>query len=425
MSRLTQLNLKNGVTIIFAPIHHLRASVTVGFLGGSSHDHPLWLGEHHFLEHVVYGASRRLPRKRFLRQMERLTSVYRPYTYTHVTVFEAGTNQRDLSAVLRLLGESFLAPRVWTDHVDNELTQIVDELTDGMDSPEERLDEQFDRLMFDSHVLGRNSRVELKTIKRLNARRLFQLAQRVLTGRRCVVVISGRFHQAEIKAVIQKSFGCLRRGSLPRPIEAPTPQPSRIIRFRQEDNQKIQFWLGFPTFPFNDPDRIVLAALRNHLSCRDTSLLKERFVDQKLGYDAPSDLLCHWPMSGQYAWYASVDRDRFPDALRAINHELHVICTDLISTNDLVTTQKNLQHDLEKRFSEPEYVTQFYARQWAALGRIITPREYLRALRRVTPHQLRRVARRIFVHKRLILLAQGPLRGITRAEIDRLLRWRR
>ncbi len=426
MSRLSQRKLANGFTVICDPFLSLTAGVALAVIGGYRDDQGR-PGGSHALEHKLWRSTRLHPTGMlFARHWERFTPMLHAETDKSSVVFHCEVSRRHIRSAIRLMAEIARHPTFPAEQVRKETERLQAERGDEEDSPETRLNEVLDRLMFAGDGLGRSVDRGHATVGQFRPAELRTLYRQKFVGRRLALIVSGGFARDLVEPLITRLFSDLPAGTTHQSAALNYRQLRGGIRLTRAECQKLTFLIGFPTFGFDQElPRIALGVIRNHFSSRITSRLGMQLDAAGFVYSS-TDSLWFWRDVGQYYFQVPLFPEKFSRALEIIAAELNLLRAEGVTTDDLDHAKHNLAMEAGVRFTKPEDAAPFYGRGWVNCGgaSVLSVPRYRRALGRVDCRLTRRVARMTFTNGRLVLVAHGPIPKLTKAQIRSLLRLR-
>lgn len=414
--------LPNGVMCIYAPMaNRRRVSITVGIRSGSCDDPEKKEGLVHLMEHVRLRAAGMFDTWRSLsRQIDRCCNDANAETDKTTTLVYLETIDRYAAEAVNLMGLIMLDPRIDSDNVNSERGRIFHEIGESMDAPDDYLDERLDEIMFSRLLISRPITGDMDSVRRLTLANLRQLHQQQMVGSRLVVTVAGGFDQGVIGPLISRLFGRLPTGQRTKRQYVDLAAIPGRITLEERDLEHVHFIMGFPTFDFNDPDAHVLGAIRNYLSIRSSSLLRE-IIDGIGDIYTLRDFYWCWDNGGQINWRGSTSPAKFGTVIATIAQECWRLGRDLIKPDDLDLMKRNMEIRVVYRFDDPQETATFLAREYLNRGSCVLIPEYLQRVRALTADDIRRVANRIFVSDRLSMAAAGPLNGLTAETIRPIL----
>jgi len=408
---LQQKTFKNGLKAVLVPFKSSAAGITFGADCHIGKDFFNTIHERHILEHIMSRATKRHPSWESLcRYSEGFCEEFNAETDRSSIIFHCKTTKQHLAKTIGFMSEIALLPHITATHVNYERKRIAEEAWE-IDVVENGLFGRMD-CSVDNAAIHNIKDAEL-------ARKLRGLHRRLFTGHRSVIAIAGDFDQKKANEVLEKKFQSLKTGtkSYWEPYEYTALQGKMMLDIKKEE--KIDLTIAFPTFGFTDPDRFTMSVIRNHLVSRYSSRFGIRL--ESVGAGSIGDTLWFWKDAGYFAMHISMLSEHFFRILSVVFEEINLLKEKLIEPEDLEQAVNNINVRGKIRFSEPLETSKFYARQVINHGRAVSLRAYQQQIQQVTRPAIRKTARNIFVESRMVLHADGPLRGVRKNDIRKAL----
>lgn len=150
------LTLDNGCR--FAYLHQRDSDVSyvgVAIHAGTKDETDNESGLAHFVEHTVFKGTEHFSAKQINTEVERLGGDLNAFTTKETTVFHATVLNQGVNNALRVLVELTNHPTFPEDELRKEANVIVDEIQALNDSPDERIYEDLEAMIFGSSPMGR------------------------------------------------------------------------------------------------------------------------------------------------------------------------------------------------------------------------------------------------------------------------------
>ncbi len=150
------LDLEGGYRFAYMPYTDSDVSyVGVAVTAGTRHEQDNEEGLAHFVEHTVFKGTRHFSAKEINAEVERLGGDLNAYTTKEMTVFHATVLNQGVENALRVMTELTTCPTFPKDELRKEANIIVDEIQALNDSPDERLYEDIEAMIFNHSTMGR------------------------------------------------------------------------------------------------------------------------------------------------------------------------------------------------------------------------------------------------------------------------------
>lgn len=230
--------LPNGLTVVH--VEQRRAPVVSQYLyvpAGGAEDPAGKSGTAHFLEHMMFKGSPRVPSGEFSRRVAREGGRDNAYTSRDVTAYHQTVAAQHLPMIAMMEADRLAAPLIPADQIESERLVILEERRQVVDSnPRSRFREAMDAAMFGAqHWKGRSLigwEDEIRAITRDDLV-AFHAAHYGTEG--AVLVIAGAVSRAEVDAVLAETYAAIPRRAVPPRSRGGLPPAPLTDRFVQQD----------------------------------------------------------------------------------------------------------------------------------------------------------------------------------------------
>lgn len=234
---ISEYRLANGLRILLIPDNSLDSiTVNVVYLVGSRDEGYGEAGMAHLLEHLLFKGTERFPdiKSEFTKRGARWNGTT---SYDRTNYFETFTSSTDnLDWALDLEADRMVNSRVAQADLDSEMTVVRNEFEAGENNPFSVLFERMTSAAFAWHNYGRAIIGSRSDIENVSIDRLQAFYRYYYQPDNAVVVIAGKFEEAEALHRVARHFG-----PLPRPARKlqetytvePTQDGERKVKLRR------------------------------------------------------------------------------------------------------------------------------------------------------------------------------------------------
>jgi predicted Zn-dependent peptidase len=405
--------LANGLPVVVAPQPHLqRAYVALWARVGSRFETDAENGISHFLEHMIYRGTRRVPSAHAVNlAFESLGGSLFASTQVDHGIFSLGLPPESLGAACALFGEVLSEP-AFLD-IDVERGIVAEEILEDLDDEGRQIDaDNVSRaLIYGDHPLGFTITGTEKHVRSFHEDMLRRWHAEHYTADNAALVFSGN---VEIDAAFRLAQQAFER-SLPRGTRIPATPPAltqKAARLEIVENVSSQTELRicFRACAETHALRPALDMLMRVIDDGMSTRLYHRLCDARglcydvsAGYDPYED-------DGVVDVAAGVQHKRVP----LVTREILALFDELAQTGpteeELTKARRRVLWDARSMADSPEETGSFYA-GGLLFDRQSTPEEHVAALVRVTPSDVREVARWMARPERLSVTAVGLPEG--------------
>jgi len=236
--------LKNGLQVVLIPNH--RAPVVthmIWYKFGSADYRPGVSGIAHFLEHLMFKGTAKVPGGQFSVVVKKLGGNDNAFTTRDYTAFYQNIARQHLGLMMEMDADRMKNLALKESEVDSERQVIIEERRQRIDNqPQARLQEQMMSALFVNHPYGTPVIGWLHEIKQLTREDALEDYRAWYAPNNAVLVVSGDITAAELRSLAEKHYGGLEPSVLP---ARKRPQPAPIAashRMTMEDQR-----IGLPT----------------------------------------------------------------------------------------------------------------------------------------------------------------------------------
>jgi predicted Zn-dependent peptidase len=402
--------LANGLRVIVAPQPQLhRAHVALWSRVGSRFETRADNGISHFLEHMIYRGTLRLPSAHAVNlAFERLGGLLFASTQVDHGIFSISLPPESLDEASALFGEVLSQP-AFRD-IDIERGIVLEEILEDLDDEGNQVDaDNISRaLIYGDHPLGFTITGGEEHVRSFDEGLLRRHHELHYTADNSVLVFSGAVEEAEALRIAERDFGSLPRGK--RIASAAPGHSQKGARLEIVDNVSSQTELRicFRALAETDPLRPALDVLMRVVDDGMSTRLYHRLCDSRglcydvsAGYDGYED-------DGVIDVAAGVQHKRAALVTREVLAMFAELAVEGPTGEELEKVRRRIAWDTRAMTDSPEEAAAFYA-GGALFERFVTPAARVAELVRVAADEVREAARAVAHPDRLDVVAVGLL----------------
>lgn len=415
--------LANGLRVVSVPLSHLHSvELAVYIKVGGRNDPPGRSGLSHFLEHMLFrGTADYASSLEIETAFEELGGSVNAATDADSTCFYARIHPDHAAQGLAILASMLLRPTL--QGVDLERRIIGEEALEDINENGvvTNPDLVMGRLLWPGHPLGGATVGSLEDIERISEADLRDHLASWYRPANATVAIAGPHQPAALLAAVQRCFGGWQPAATPaQSVVAPQRPDAPRSAFVPDADSQVTLQLAFPAFRRDDPRMTGLKMLRRLLAGGGCSRLHIKLREELGLVYAVESAIGAYDETGCITIDCATAPDNLQAVLAATLDELRQISDGSIPTRELERVRTAYLADLE--YSR-DSVTEMGARYgWGTLmGVVRSIDDDQQLVRGVTAEQLRSLARQLFRPDNRFLAVIGPLEGVNRSEIERLL----
>jgi predicted Zn-dependent peptidase len=402
--------LANGLRVVIAPQPNLhRSHVALWARVGSRFEAAADNGISHFLEHMIYRGTRRVPSAHAVNlAFERLGGSLFASTQVDHGIYSLTLPPDSLDEACSLFGEVLTEP-AFRD-IDIERGIVLEEILEDLDDEGHQVDaDNLSRsLIYPSHPLGFTITGGEAHVRGFDEPRLRAHHARHYTADNLVLAFAGGVTVEQARRLAERDFAKVPSG--PRVPVTPPAHEQKKARLLVVDNFSSQTELRvcLRAFAEADPMRPAMDMLMRMVDDGMSTRLYHRLCDARgLCYDVSAGF-DGYEDDGIIDVAAGVQHKRAALVTREILTMFEELATEGPTEEELETARRRSAWDARALSDSADEMSAFYA-SGLLFHRFSTPEEHVAELARVTIEDVRRVAQRVARPERLNVVAVGLL----------------
>jgi len=401
-SRVSDFTLSNGLRVVVVPDH--RAPVVthyVWYLAGSADDPPGTSGIAHFLEHLMFKSTDKMPSGEFSKIVSRLGGQDNAFTTHDYTGYYQRIAKERLGTVMAMEADRMANLQLGEKDVETEREVILEERRARTENnPSNILSEQMSAALYRNHpyripIIGWMH--EMAKLSRADALAFYK---RFYAPNNAVMVVAGDVTAAEVKTLAEATYGKVKANpdvhSRLRPQEPPNRAPRRVeLKDPRAGNASVRRFYLAPSLPKAEPGEAeALYLLMKIVGHSSTSRLYQRLVvEERLASSAGGWYSGLGLDSGSIGVYAVAAKDVGLDKVEAaIDRVLHELRQSPVSADELERAKKAFIADFVYETDSQSALARRYG-EGLVLGLTIEQiNDWPVAIAKVTADDIKRVA---------------------------------
>jgi predicted Zn-dependent peptidase len=402
--------LDNGLTVVTVELPHLHsASVVMYARTGSRYEDERDNGLSHFLEHMLFRGTARLPDAYALNHaIEALGGTLYAETGRDYSLYQISLHPETLDDGIRLFGEIFAAPAFSDLEVERRI--VLEEMLEDHDDDGRliNIDDIARLTVWPDHPLGYRITGPYENVERFTQADMRRLFARNYGARNMVLAVSGAVARDAVMPVVREAMKALPSGEARTVTPPPESQTeARYVNTAREGSQT-SVQVIFRALPESDPDFAALIALGRLVDDGMSTRLHRRIVDELgLAYYV-SGSLEPFIDAGLYEIDGTCIHENAPALVEESLRLLARLRDEPPAQEELDKAARRYRWDLEASFDDPDAMAGWMAGTELFNGPLSLA-EKVGRVRAVTPADVQRVAGRVFRRERLTVATVGAL----------------
>ena len=409
--------LPGGVTLATAYLPHM-TSVSVGawVAVGGRYEAPARCGISHFIEHMLFKGTRHRTAREISEAVEGVGGTLNAFTSEEHTCYYAKVPHDRVAETVEVLGDMLCHPKFAPGDVEKERGVIRDELAMYEDQPQQYVQELLNKTMWPHHPLGRPLTGTARTLNRLGRADLVAFHRSHYVAPAIVIAVAGRFCPAALRRLVKHRTASFPAGARSGFLPAHWVPRRPAVRVAVRPTEQTQLALGIRTWSRHDERRFVLRVLNTVLGENMSSRLFQVVREEAGLVYAIYSSLSYFADTGDLVVSAGLDTENLWRVLRLVVRELRRLAREPIGTAELQRARDYLLGQIDLGTENTESQMLAIGEQALGYGRLMTPEEYKKRLRRVSAGAIRAVASECLTSERLSLALVSPVKRIGEAE---------
>ena len=403
--------LDNGLTVVLKQERsNAICSVQVWVKTGSIHEgDQMGAGLSHYVEHMLFKGTEKREGRAISESVQAGGGYINAYTTFDRTVYYIDIPSENVETALDVLSDAVFCSTLPAEEVEKERDVILREIDMGEDDPDQKLSRALFETSFREHPY-RYPVIGYKEIfSKISREELVDYYQTRYVPNNAVLIVSGDFDVAEMKAHAKSYFGSYQRKALP---SVYIPQEPIQLAEREmhiyEDVQISRVGIGFQTPGLTHADTPVLDALSLILGSGSSSLLSTKLREElKLVHAVDAS---NWTPGTVGVFYFALvcDPDKRDEAIAALHERLaNLMVEDFPSELVDKAVRQLLIAEVNARKTVSGQASRFGAAE-VVVGDIGYAGNYLRRVAGTTAGELVRVSKEWLRKDRLTTVTLNP-----------------
>lgn len=398
--------LSNGFRVVTEHMPGLKsAAIGILVMAGGRHERAEQNGIAHFLEHMAFKGTKRRSALQIVEEIEDVGGSINAYTSREVTAYYARVLENDVPLAMDVIADIVLNPVFDHDQIEIERGVILQEIGQGLDTPDDVVFDWLQEVAYPAQPLGRTILGSAERVSGFSKDDIARFTAEHYVPEKMILSAAGGVDHDQIVALAEKLFGHLAGGP------ADLIEPARFAggeRLEVKPLEQVHFALAFETPGYRD-DAVYTAqiwstALGGGMSSR---LFQE--IREKRG-------LCYtiFAQTGAYAdtglttIYAGTSADQIGELTAITMDELKRAASDMTPA-EVTRARAQMKAGLLMGLESPSSRAERLARLLSIWDRVPTLDEVIARIDVVTTEHVTDFAAHVAEHGQAALTMYGPV----------------
>lgn len=325
------LTLDNGLRVVCHQRDGLVSYIGVVVNAGSSDEDSDHEGLAHFVEHTIFKGTNKRRAWQVSSRMETVGGELNAYTSKEETMVytnaPSGYEERAVELLFDLISSSQFPEK----EIDKEREVIIEEIYSYLDSPSDRVYDEFEELAYKNSGLSHNILGSPESVKKLQSGDCKMFVSKFYVPSNMVVYCSTPLDNWKMIKIVEKYFGRLQNTSNQQKRIIP-PEMIRFDELRDNGTHQANSIMGARVFGRKDSKRFSLFLLNNYLAgpCMNSVLNRELREKRGLVYAVDSNVSL-LEETGLLLIYFGCDPHNVKKCKQIIENEIDRLCQTTLS----------------------------------------------------------------------------------------------
>lgn len=276
--------LSNGIKVIVTPSISEVAHLGITLLAGSRFERKDEIGLAHFLEHCLFKGTTRRKTYHVLSRIDAVGGELNAYTTKEeICIYSSFLTKHFLRAT-ELISDILLHSNFPEKEINKEKEVVIDEINSYLDSPSDKIMDDFEAYFFKNNPLGNNILGCEDSVNSFSSQKLTEYILRFLSTENISISFVGNLDEKTVLPKLERYFGTIQ--STKRKIDFETftnYEPFNYI-LRESNYQAHTVMGGIAPNIFEEEDRKVFSLLLNILGGPALNSRLSMNIREKHGY---------------------------------------------------------------------------------------------------------------------------------------------
>lgn len=337
------IHFPNGLRLVYLHKDSVVGHFGVNVLAGSRYEQAHEEGLAHFIEHSIFKGTEKRRAFHILSRLDAVGGELNAYTAKEEIVIYASFTNTYLQRAIELISDITFHSTFPEKELEKEKEVVLDELNSYLDSPSDRIFDDFEMHLFKGHPLGGNILGTEQTIRSFTKQHLQEYISRFFTLRNMVVSYVGSEPLKKVKHLVEKYFSNENSKEITHDLELFRPNPTFRIK-EALGNYQTHAIIGGLAPGYNESSRRGMTLLTNILGGPALNSRLTLSIREKHGYSYSVEAnYTPYVDTGFWTIYLGTDSKYLEKSLRLVQKELRLLREKKLSTMQLNKAKEQLK----------------------------------------------------------------------------------
>src|SRR5690554_1397801 len=389
----TIYQLDNGMRVVYLHDPSIVAHLGVTVRAGSRFEEENEEGLAHFLEHCIFKGTKKRRAFHVLSRLDSVGGELNAYTTKEEICVYSSFTIEHLKRASDLLSDILFNSIFPEKEIEKEKEVILDEINSYLDSPADKIFDDFESYMFPNNSLGNNILGTTESVQSFQKKDLERYMKRFFYPENMVISFVGNLKPEKVLKKLNDDFGHFsHKGEFIHPVEPLSlKDPFQIIK--DEANYQSHIMIGGRAPGYNHPHRRVFNLLINILGGPALNSRLGLSIREKYGYTysveagyTPFEEVGYWNV------YAGTDPKYQKKTVHLIKKEIQRFIDEPLTEYQLKQAKQQMKGHLALGMDSNAGVMLNFGKSLLVFNEIDTLEEIYEAIEEITPTEIQEVA---------------------------------
>jgi predicted Zn-dependent peptidase len=389
-------SLSNGLKVIYQHQNAFVAHLGLMVQAGSRYERENEEGLAHFLEHCIFQGTEKRRALDVFTDLDSLGGELNAYTNKEEMCVHASFRKAHFNIAADLISDIIQNSSFPRKEVNKEREVVIDEINSYLDTPAERIFDEFEEHVFRGHSIGRNTLGTKESLQRFSSKELKSFMERLFTVDNMVISFVGDIPLDEVKATLENYFFHVSKS-------ANAKENGSIESFNsfQLEEKKANFQshivLGGRGPSYIDEDRKVMALLINVLGGPAMNSRLNLSVREKFGYAYNVEAgFSSYSDTGIWSVYLGTDKKHVKKVMKLVHKEIKSLCCDGLTDEELELAKEQIKGHLALSLDSNIELMLHLAKSLLIFGKVDSMSDLYEEIDAITSEETKKVASKWF-----------------------------
>jgi predicted Zn-dependent peptidase len=393
--------LSNGTRLVYLKVPSQVAHLGFFFAAGSRHESPEQIGLAHFLEHCLFKGTNKRKALNILSRIDAVGGELNAYTAKEEMCLYASFSKEHTQRAIDLLADISINSTFPEKEIEKEKEVILDEINSYLDSPSDKIFDDFDAKLFAGHPLGQNILGTKESVTAFTQQDLQSYVQQYFTADNLVVSFVGNVALPRLKALLEAALA-----NMPLTAQRATPHPFKQAQpfneILKEANYQAHAVLGGLAPSYHQDERVAMSLLINILGGPALNSRLNISIRERYGYAYSIEANYHtFADTGYWQIYFGSEAKNVNKTLLLIAKELEKLAIKPLTASQLAQAKKQYKGHLALSMDVNSGLMQGLGKSMLAFGQIDTIAEMHQAIDKISAEEIQALAQQYFKNEQI------------------------